>query len=44
MAGVHRSQFTENMKKDMYSYFWDNYPEYPIRYEQLFDVVPSDAA
>jgi len=44
MSGVHRSQFTETLKKDMYNYFWDNYPEAPIIYEQIFDVVKSDAA
>ena len=44
MAGVHRSQFTEAMKKDMYTYFWEAYPEVPPVYEQLFDVRQSNAA
>ena len=44
MAGVKRSQFTENMKKDSYKYFWENYDMTPPKYEELFDVVSSDAA
>ena len=44
MAGVHRSSFTEAMKRDLYGYFWEAYPEVPPMYEQLFDVVQSDAA
>ena len=44
MAGVHRSQFTESMKKDAYKYFWEAYPEMPPVYEELFEIVPSDAA
>jgi len=44
MAGVMRSQFTEAMKKDMYSYFWEAYPEIPPVYEDIFEIVPSDAA
>jgi phage major head subunit gpT-like protein len=28
----------------MYGYFWEAYPEVPPMYEQLFDVVQSDAA
>ena len=44
MAGVHRSQFTEAMKKEMYSYFWENYNETPPRYQDIFEVVPGDSA
>jgi hypothetical protein len=44
MSGVKRSEFTESMKKDSYSYFWDEYPLTPPKYEQIFDVVKSDAA
>jgi len=44
MAGVHRNQFTEAMKKDAYVWFWEKYEEVPPKHEQLFDVVPSDAA
>lgn len=44
MAGVHRSQFTENMKQDMYDYFWERYDEVPPRYQDIFDITPSDAA
>lgn len=44
MAGVHRSQFTEAMKKDMYKYFWESYDEVAPVYSEIFDVVPSDAA
>jgi len=44
MAGVHRSQFSEAMKKDMYGYFWEAYPEKAPKYESIFEVVPSDAS
>jgi len=44
MAGVLRSQFTEQMKKDMYGYFWESFPDKPMVYTALFEVVPSDAA
>ena len=44
MSGVKRSEFSEGMKKDMYSYFWESYPLTPPKYEQIFDVIPSDAA
>ena len=44
MAGVHRSQFTEAMKKDMYQYYWEAYPDVPPKYEMLFDVISSDSA
>ncbi len=44
MAGVHRSQFTENMKKDMYAYFWEKYDDTPPKHQELFDIVSSDAA
>jgi len=39
-----RNQFTENMKKDMYTYFWEAYPEKPMVYTALFETIPSDAA
>ena len=42
--GVLRNQFTNAMVKDLYSYFWENYDETPPMYEELFDVVPSNAA
>lgn len=41
---VKRDQFTEMMKKDMYDYFWEDYPEIPPRYEEIFEVVESNAA
>ena len=44
MAGVMRNQFTEAMKQDMYGYFWEAYPDKPPKYEQIFEVVPSEAA
>ena len=44
MAGVHRSEFTEAMKKDAYTYFWEAYPDVPSKYESIFEVVSSDAA
>lgn len=44
MAGVHRSQFTENMKKDMYTYFWEAYTDVPPKYEAIFDTVQSSEA
>lgn len=44
MAGVHRSQFTEAMKKDMYAYFWEKYDDTPPKHQELFEVVSSDAA
>lgn len=44
MAGVHRSQFTENMKKDMYGYFWEKYDDTPPKHQELFEVVSSNAA
>lgn len=44
MAGVHRSQFTEAMKKDMYAYFWEKYDDTPPVHQELFEVVSSDAA
>lgn len=44
MAGVKRSQFTENMKKDMYDYFIEAYPTKPSVHEMFFEIVPSDAA
>jgi len=44
MAGVRRSEFTEAMKKDSYKYFWEAYPLTAPKWEELFDVVKSDAA
>lgn len=44
MAGVHRSQFTEMMKKDSYRYFWENYDLTAPKWEMLFETVQSDAA
>ena len=44
MAGVTRNQFTENMKQDMYGYFWETYNEEPTKWEELFDTVKSTAA
>jgi phage major head subunit gpT-like protein len=41
---VLRNQFTEAMKKDAYKYFWESYPTKPPVYEDLFEVIPSDAA
>jgi len=32
------------MKKDSYTYFWENYPLTSPVSQELFDVVPSDAA
>lgn len=46
MAGVRRSDFTEAMKQDMYDYFldWERYTEIDPVYEQVFDIVQSNAA
>jgi hypothetical protein len=44
MAGTHRSQFSEAMKKNMYPWFWEAYPEEPAVYEEIAEVVPSDGA
>ncbi len=44
MAGVHRNEFTEAMKKDAYKYFWEKYDDTPPKHEELFEVVQSDAA
>ena len=44
MAGVMRSQFTENMKQDMYSYYWDAYPTKPMVHELLFETINSSSA
>jgi len=41
---VTRNQFTENYKKDLYTYFWEAYPMKTPLYETLFEVVTSDAA
>jgi len=32
------------MKKDMYGFFWESYPDIPSKWEMIFDVVQSDAA
>ena len=44
MAGVKRNNFTEAMKANMYTYFWEEYPEMAPKYEMLFDVVQSGRA
>ena len=44
MAGVKRSEFTEALKKDSYRWYFESYPEKPPVYQELFEVVPSDAA
>lgn len=44
MSGIKRSEFTENMKNDMYGYFWENYPTKAPVWGELFEVVPSDSA
>jgi len=44
MPGVKRSEFTESMKKNAYGWFWERYPETAPKYDQIFDVVQSDAA
>ena len=44
MAGVKRSQLTEQYKQDSYKYFWEAYPEMPPKYALIFEVVPSNAA
>jgi len=44
MAGVRRSEFTENMKQDMYGYYWESYSEEPTQWDTLFDIVPSSSA
>jgi hypothetical protein len=44
MSGVKRSTFTEAMKKQTYTWFWEKYDVTPPKYEQIFDVVQSDAA
>jgi phage major head subunit gpT-like protein len=32
------------MKKDLYSYFWERYEDVGPKYQDIFDVVPSDSA
>lgn len=44
MAGVKRSEFTEAMKKQSYSWFWERYDLTAPRYQDLFEIVKSDAA
>lgn len=44
MAGVHRNQFTEAMKKDMYAYFWEKYDDTPPVHQEIFEGTTSDAA
>lgn len=44
MAGVHRSEFTESMKKDMYRWYFQDYQEISPAYANIFNIVPSDAA
>lgn len=41
---VMRNEFTEAMKKDLYSYFWEAYDDVPPKYQEIFEVVPSDSA
>ena len=41
---VTRNQMTEQFKQDMYGYLWDSYPVEPPKYEELFDIVDSNAA
>lgn len=41
---VMRNEMTENMKQDMYDYYFESYPQIPPTYEQIFEVVPSQAA
>lgn len=44
MAGVKRSNFTEAMKKRSYGWFWERCDPVSLKYEQVFDIVESDAA
>ena len=44
MASVRRDDFTENMKKTAYGFFWEAYEQKAPVYENIFDVVDSDAA
>jgi len=44
MAGILRNAFTEGMKKQLYTYFWESYDETPPKYTEFFEVVNSDAA
>jgi hypothetical protein len=44
MAGVKRSEFTEGMRDDMYGWFWENYPLKPPKYQDIFEIVPSNKA
>ena len=41
---VKRSAFTEAMKDDLYSYFWERYPQEESVWESLFEIVDSDSA
>jgi len=43
-GGVRRDDFTEAMKRDSYQYFWEAYEQKAPVYENIFDVVESDAA
>jgi len=44
MSGIMRNEFTEAMKKDAYRWYFESYPEKPPVYQELFEVVPSNAA
>ena len=41
---VGRNQFTEGMKKDMYAYSLERFPQVPPVYADLFEVVDSTSA
>ena len=44
MAGVRRSEFTENLKDQNYKYFWESYDITPTKWEMIFETVQSNKA
>ena len=42
--GVMRNDFTESMRDDLYGVFWENYPQVPSKWEELFETVSSESA
>ncbi len=44
MAGVTRSDFTEQLKQDMYDWILQDYTELSPVYQQVYKEVPSSAA
>ena len=42
--GVMRNDFTERMKDDLYTWYWESYPQKPAVWESIFEVVQSSSA